>query len=122
MGLTYKKSGVDIEKGEKFVEVIKRKLKKEGNENIGLFGGLYDVSSLNYQKPVLVSSTDGVGTKLLLSRRANSYKTIGIDLVAMCVNDIIAMGARPLFFLDYMATAKLDLAKASEVVDGIIEG
>ncbi len=122
MGLTYRDSGVDIDKGEEFVRIVKSKLKKDESESIGLFGALYDIGSLNYKNPVLVSSTDGVGTKLLLAKLANSYSTIGIDLVAMCVNDIITLGAKPLFFLDYMATAELDLNKASQIIDGIIEG
>jgi len=122
MRLTYKEAGVDIEKGERFVDVIKKKLKDREKANIGLFGGLYDLGHLKYKNPVLVSSTDGVGTKLLLAKEANNYKTIGIDLVAMCVNDIITSGAKPLFFLDYMATAKLDINKASEIIDGILKG
>lgn len=122
MGLTYRDSGVDIDKGDRFVEIIKEKLKGEERKSIGLFGGLYDIGKLRYKNPVLVSSTDGVGTKLLLAKMAGKYSTIGIDLVAMCVNDIITLGARPLFFLDYMATAELDLNKASDIIDGILEG
>ena len=122
MGLTYRDAGVDIDKGDRFVEIIKKKLPPKDQANIGLFGGLFDVSSLGYARPVLVSSTDGVGTKLLVAREANKYDTIGIDLVAMCVNDVIPLGARPLFFLDYLATAELDLSTASTVIDGILEG
>jgi phosphoribosylformylglycinamidine cyclo-ligase len=122
MGLTYRDAGVDIDKGDRFVEIIKKKLPPKDQANIGLFGGLFDVSSLGYVRPVLVSSTDGVGTKLLVAREANKYDTIGIDLVAMCVNDVIPLGARPLFFLDYLATAELDLSTASTVIDGILEG
>ena len=122
MGLTYRDSGVDIDKGDKFVEIIKGKLKNEEKKNIGLFGGLYNIGDLGYDNPVLVSSTDGVGTKLLLAKMAGKYSTIGIDLVAMCANDIITLGAKPLFFLDYMATAELDLDKASKIIDGIVEG
>ena len=122
MGLTYRDSGVDIDKGDRFVEIIKEKLKGEERKSIGLFGGLYDIGKLRYKNPVLVSSTDGVGTKLLLAKMAGKYSTIGIDLVAMCVNDIITLGARPLFFLDYMATAELDINKASDIIDGILEG
>ena len=122
MGITYRDSGVDIDKGDRFVEIIKEKLSDEEKKSIGLFGGVYDISTIGYKNPVLVSSTDGVGTKLILARLADNYKTIGIDLVAMCVNDIVTLGAKPLFFLDYMATAKLDLNRASDILDGIIKG
>lgn len=122
MGLTYRESGVDIDKGDRFVEVIKNKLREKERENIGLFGGLFDLSQLGLKHPVLVASTDGVGTKLLLAKEAKRYDTIGIDLVAMCVNDVITTGARPLFFLDYMASADFELEIASKVIDGIIEG
>lgn len=122
MGLTYKDSGVDIKKGDNFVNLIKEKLRKNEQDNIGLFGGLFSLNLDNYKDPVLVSGTDGVGTKLLLAKEANKYSTIGIDLVAMCVNDIVTLGARPLFFLDYMACSELEIEKASELIDGIIEG
>ncbi len=122
MGLTYKDSGVDIKKGDNFVNLIKEKLRKNEQDNIGLFGGLFSLNLDNYKDPVLVSGTDGVGTKLLLAKEANKYSTIGIDLVAMCVNDIVTLGAKPLFFLDYMACSELEIEKASELIDGIIEG
>lgn len=122
MGLTYKDSGVDIKKGRNFVNLIKEKLRKNEQDNIGLFGGLFSLNLDNYKDPVLVSGTDGVGTKLLLAKEANKYSTIGIDLVAMCVNDIVTLGAKPLFFLDYMACSELEIEKASELIDGIIEG
>ncbi|MCK4803263.1 MAG: phosphoribosylformylglycinamidine cyclo-ligase [Spirochaetes bacterium] len=122
MGLTYKDSGVDIKKGDNFVNLIKEKLRKNEQDNIGLFGGLFSLDLDNYKDPVLVSGTDGVGTKLLLAKEANKYSTIGIDLVAMCVNDIVTLGAKPLFFLDYMACSELEIEKASELIDGIIEG
>ena len=122
MGLTYKDSGVDIKKGDNFVNLIKEKLHKNEQDNIGLFGGLFSLNLDNYKDPVLVSGTDGVGTKLLLAKEANKYSTIGIDLVAMCVNDIVTLGAKPLFFLDYMACSELEIEKASELIDGIIEG
>jgi phosphoribosylformylglycinamidine cyclo-ligase len=122
VGLTYRDSGVDIDRGDTFVEVIKDKLHAQERDNIGLFGGLYDLGGLHYQNPVLVSGTDGVGTKLLLAKMAGLYNSIGIDLVAMCVNDVVTSGARPLFFLDYLATGRLDLTTASEVVDGILSG
>jgi phosphoribosylformylglycinamidine cyclo-ligase len=122
MGLSYKDSGVDIEKGERFVDLIKGKLKRGEKENIGLFGALFELDWKSYKNPVLVSSTDGVGTKLLLAKAAKNYRSIGIDLVAMCVNDVITLGARPLFFLDYLACGNLDVQYGSEVIDGIIEG
>ncbi len=122
MGLSYREAGVDIAKGERFVDLIKGKLKRGERENIGLFGALFELDWKSYKKPVLVSSTDGVGTKLLLAKAARNYRSIGIDLVAMCVNDIVTLGAKPLFFLDYMACGKLDIKEGSEVIDGIIEG
>jgi len=122
MGLTYRESGVDIDKGDRFVDMIRNKLSPDERENIGLFGGLFDISKFNLKHPLLVASTDGVGTKLLLAKEANRYDTIGIDLVAMCVNDVITTGAKPLFFLDYMASAEIELKTASKVIDGIIEG
>ncbi|MBN2322589.1 MAG: phosphoribosylformylglycinamidine cyclo-ligase [Spirochaetes bacterium] len=122
MGLTYKDSGVDIRSGEMFVDLIRRKLKKEEAGNIGGFGGTYDLGPLNISHPVLVASTDGVGTKLAVAREAGRYGTIGIDLVAMCVNDVVCTGAKPIFFLDYIATSRLDLDEAGSVMDGIVEG
>ena len=122
MGLTYRDSGVDIDKGDRFVEAIKRKLPPKDQGNIGLFGGLFDISALGYKNPVLVASTDGIGTKLLVAKEAGRFDTIGIDLVAMCVNDLVPLGAKPLFFLDYLATAELDIDTASTVIDGILEG
>lgn len=122
MGLSYKDSGVDIEKGERFVDLIKGKLKRGEKENIGLFGALFELDWKSYKNPVLVSSTDGVGTKLLLAKAAKNYRSIGIDLVAMCVNDVVTLGAKPLFFLDYLACGNLDVKYGSEVIDGIIEG
>ena len=122
MGLSYRDSGVDVEKGDAFVDVVKAKLSSQEQVNIGLFGGLFDLGNLHYKHPVLVAGTDGVGTKLLLAKMAASYSTIGVDLVAMCVNDVITSGAKPLFFLDYLATGALDVATASEVLDGIITG
>jgi len=112
--LTYCDSGVDIEAGNKFVDIIKRITKNEG---IGGFSGVYD-----YGGTKLVASTDGVGSKLKLCNVLNKYDTIGIDLVAMSVNDIICQGARPLFFLDYYSTGKLDLERAAKIVEGIQNG
>jgi phosphoribosylformylglycinamidine cyclo-ligase len=122
MGLTYKESGVDIAKGERFISIIREKLKSNEQENIGLFGGFFDLGSLKYKHPILVASTDGVGTKLILAREAGRYSTIGIDLVAMCVNDVVCTGSKPLFFLDYLATSELSLKEAEAVIEGIIKG
>lgn len=126
MALTYKKSGVDIEKGNSLVEIIKPLARSTFNSgvmsNIGSFGALYSIKSTKVKDPVLVSSTDGVGTKLKIASELNRHDTVGIDLVAMCVNDILTSGARPLFFLDYFATGKLSTAKAADVIKGIAAG
>jgi phosphoribosylformylglycinamidine cyclo-ligase len=123
---TYKDAGVDIEAGNTFVKMIKPLVKAttrpEVLADIGGFGGLFALNTDKYKNPVLVSGTDGVGTKLKLAFLANKHDTIGIDLVAMCVNDIIVQGAEPLFFLDYLATGKLKPEEAVEVVRGIAEG
>ncbi len=113
--MNYKDAGVDIEAGNAFVERLKEKAPA-----IGGFGGMYRVPS-GYEKPVLVSGTDGVGTKLNLARVGNDYTTIGIDLVAMCVNDVICSGAKPLYFLDYISTKKLD-GREDQIMEGIIKG
>lgn len=124
--ITYKNSGVDIDAGNSFVKMIKPFVKAtsrpEVMADIGGFGGLFSLNSGKYKNPVLVSGTDGVGTKLKLAFMADRHDTVGIDLVAMCVNDIIVQGAEPLFFLDYLATGKLDPAKAADVVKGIAAG
>jgi phosphoribosylformylglycinamidine cyclo-ligase len=122
MGITYRDSGVDIEKGDRFVDLIKKKLRSDERQNIGGFGGMFDLGPFDVRHPVLVASTDGVGTKLVVAKQAGDYSTIGIDLVAMCVNDLVCTGARPLFFLDYLATSNLDLEEAGQVMDGILEG
>jgi len=123
--LTYKDSGVDIEAGEKLVDRIKAFAKRTFDENvlagIGGFGAGYLLPE-GYSEPVLVSGTDGVGTKLKVAQMANVHDTVGIDLVAMCVNDILTVGARPLFFLDYFATGKLSVDVAADVVKGIAKG
>ncbi len=124
-GLTYRDAGVDIEAGEQLVERIKPLARSTRSEHvlgaIGGFAGLCSVPS-DVEDPVLVSGTDGVGTKLKLAFELGRHDTIGIDLVAMCVNDIITVGARPLFFLDYFATSKLDVDQGEAVVKGIAEG
>lgn len=123
--LTYRDAGVDIDAGNELVERIKphakATLRPEVLGNIGGFGALCRIPE-KYQRPILVSGTDGVGTKLKLAIDLNQHKTVGIDLVAMCVNDLLAIGAEPLFFLDYYATASLDVNAASDVIAGIAEG
>jgi len=124
-GLTYKDAGVDIEAGEKLVDRIKPFAKRTFDENvltgIGGFGAGYLIPE-GYKNPVLVSGTDGVGTKLKVAQAANVHDTVGIDLVAMCVNDILTVGAKPLFFLDYFATGKLSVETATDVIKGIAKG
>src|ERR1700756_3643992 len=124
--VTYREAGVDIDAGEELVERIKprvkRSLRREVLGGIGGFGALVEVPLDRYRKPVLVSGTDGVGTKLRLAIDTGRHDTVGIDLVAMCVNDVIVQGAEPLFFLDYYATGKLQVAVAEAVVRGIVEG
>jgi phosphoribosylformylglycinamidine cyclo-ligase len=124
--LTYKDAGVDIDAGNELVERIKplvsRTRRPEVLAGIGGFGGLFALPPGRYREPVLVSGTDGVGTKLLLAQQLNRHDTIGIDLVAMCVNDVLVQGAEPLFFLDYFACGKLDNAVAGDVIAGIAEG
>ena len=124
--VTYKNSGVSIENADKLINKIKPLAKKTCDRNvignIGGFGALYDISNLNYKNPVLVSGTDGVGTKLKIAIKMKKLDWIGIDLVAMCVNDIISQGAKPLFFLDYYSTSKLDINKSYNVIKGIAKG
>ena len=113
--MDYKTSGVDIEKGREFVEELKKKV-----PNIGGFNGMIEIPS-GYESPVLVSGADGVGTKINICRIANDYTTIGQDLVAMCVNDVICSGAKPLYFLDYISTKKLD-GNVNDIIQGVIDG
>jgi len=124
--LTYKDAGVDIDAGNSLVERIKplvaRTSRKEVLSGLGGFGGLFAIPPDRYQEPVLVSGTDGVGTKLKLAQQLNRHDTIGIDLVAMCVNDVLVQGAEPLFFLDYFACGRLDVDIATDVVAGIANG
>jgi phosphoribosylformylglycinamidine cyclo-ligase len=124
--LTYRDAGVDIEAGDALVDRIKplaRSTNRLGTMGgLGGFGALFDLKAAGFQDPVLVSSTDGVGTKLRLAIDAKHHATVGIDLVAMCVNDLVVQGAEPLFFLDYFATGALDVPQAAEVVAGIAEG
>ena len=126
MDNAYKQAGVDVEAGYEVVSRIKKHAKRTERLGvmgaIGGFGGCFDLSQLNVKNPVLVSGTDGVGTKLLLAIEADKHDTIGIDCVAMCVNDILAQGATPLYFLDYLATGKNNPQKIEEIVAGVAEG
>lgn len=123
---TYRDAGVDIDAGDEFVDRIKplvhSTFRPEVLTDLGGFGGLFGLQASKYKEPVLVSGTDGVGTKLKIAFMMDKHDTVGIDLVAMCVNDIAVSGAEPLFFLDYFATGKLSVSKAQEVVAGIAEG
>ena len=127
---SYKKSGVNISLADKFVSHIgrlsRKDVRKKGDsfskDNIGGFGSLFDLSNIKIKDPVIVSCTDGVGTKIDLANKFNKFNTIGIDLVAMCVNDLIVQGAKPLFFLDYLAVGKLNLKKSKKILSGIIKG
>lgn len=126
MGLDYKQAGVDIDAGNQAVKMIKEDVEStfgpEVMTGLGSFGALFKVDFSNYKNPVLVSGTDGVGTKLKLAFKLDIHQIIGIDLVAMSVNDILAQGAKPLFFLDYLATGKLEPQKAAEIIKGIAAG
>jgi phosphoribosylformylglycinamidine cyclo-ligase len=124
--VTYREAGVDIDAGEELVERIKphvkRSMRREVLGGLGGFGALVEVPLDRYRKPVLVSGTDGVGTKLRLAIDTQRHDTVGIDLVAMCVNDVVVQGAEPLFFLDYFATGKLDVGVGERLIAGIVEG
>ena len=125
-GLTYAQAGVDIDAGAALVEAIKplaKSTRRPGAEaSLGGFGALFDLKAAGYEDPLLVTTTDGVGTKLKVAIETGLHDTVGIDLVAMCVNDLLAQGAEPLMFLDYYATGKLDVETAKRVVAGIAEG
>jgi len=125
-GLTYSDAGVDIDAGNLMVEKIKphvRSTRRPGADGeIGGFGGLFDLKAAGFTDPVLVAANDGVGTKLKIAIDANKHDTVGIDLVAMCVNDLVVQGAEPLFFLDYFATGKLDPDQGASIVGGIAAG
>ena len=125
-GLTYAGAGVDISAGNRSVELIKESVRSTFRpgvlNDIGGFGGLFALNTAKYQEPVLVSGTDGVGTKLKVAMLLDKHDTIGIDAVAMCVNDILVQGAEPLFFLDYMAVGKLVPERVAEIVGGVAEG
>jgi len=122
-GQTYKDAGVDIDAGNRFVEAIKplaRATRRRGADAaLGGFGGLFDLKAAGFTDPILVAATDGVGTKLRIAIELGRHDTIGIDLVAMCVNDLVVQGAEPLFFLDYYATGQLDVAAGRDIVSGI---
>src|SRR5208283_4454561 len=124
--VTYRDAGVDIDAGDELVERIKphvrRSMRREVLGGIGGFGALVEVPLDRFRKPVLVSGTDGVGTKLRLAIDSGRHDTVGVDLVAMCANDVVVQGAEPLFFLDYFATGKLDVAIGERLIRGIVEG
>jgi phosphoribosylformylglycinamidine cyclo-ligase len=125
-GLTYADAGVDIDAGNALVERIKPAAKRTNRAGVmaglGGFGGLFDLKAAGYEDPILVAATDGVGTKLRIAIDTENYDTIGIDLVAMCVNDLVCQGAEPLLFLDYFSTGKLDVDKATSIIEGIANG
>lgn len=124
--LTYRTAGVDIDKGNQAVELFKplvaKTMRSEVLGSLGGFGGLFALDIKKYKNPILVSGTDGVGTKLAVAHKAGKHDTIGIDCVAMCVNDILVLGAEPLFFLDYLAVGKLEPVQVADIVAGIAEG
>ena len=124
--LTYSQAGVDIDAGNALVRAITplaKATRRTGAESdLGGFGGLFDLAACNFKDPVLVAANDGVGTKLKIAIEVDKHDTIGIDLVAMSVNDLVVQGAEPLFFLDYFATSALDVARARDVIAGIAQG
>lgn len=126
MAISYKDAGVDVERGYKAVELMKKHTKSTFDANVlgdlGSFGGFYSIENFKFAQPVLVSGTDGVGTKLKYAFLADKHNTVGIDCVAMCANDVVCQGAKPLFFLDYFAVGKLNPFQAEQVVAGVCEG
>lgn len=126
MPINYKDAGVDVANGQKEVELIKKLVEETQSENVlsklGGFSGLFSLENLNIKNPVLVSGTDGVGTKVMLAQMMDKHDTIGVDCVAMCVNDILCQGAKPLFFLDYIACGKLVPEKMEKIVKGVADG
>jgi phosphoribosylformylglycinamidine cyclo-ligase len=124
--MTYRGAGVDIDAGNKFVDLIRPMVRKtfrpEVVTDIGGFGGLFALQAKKYKNPILVSSTDGVGTKLKIAFMTGKHDTVGIDLVAMCVNDVVVQGAEPLFLLDYLATGKLALGVSTQIIKGVARG
>ncbi|MGY6695212.1 MAG: phosphoribosylformylglycinamidine cyclo-ligase [Roseinatronobacter sp.] len=125
-GISYAQAGVDIDAGNALVDAIKPAARQTARAGVmsglGGFGALFDLKAAGYEDPILVAATDGVGTKLRIAIDTGHLDTIGIDLVAMCVNDLVCQGAEPLFFLDYFATGKLDVAEATRIISGIAEG
>ncbi|MBL4614491.1 MAG: phosphoribosylformylglycinamidine cyclo-ligase, partial [Magnetovibrio sp.] len=125
-GANYKDAGVDIDAGNALVEAIKDDAKSTARAGVvsglGGFGALFDLKAAGYTDPILVAGTDGVGTKLKVAIATGQHTTVGIDLVAMCVNDLVVQGAQPLFFLDYYATGKLDVQAGKDIISGIAEG
>jgi len=124
--ITYKQSGVDIDKANRLIKDVKRLINttrvKGSMDSIGGFGGFFDPAASGTKDPLLIASTDGVGTKLKIAQMVGKHDTVGIDLVAMCVNDILCSGAKPIFFLDYFATGKLDGKTWSDVIKGVVKG
>ena len=122
MGKTYRDAGVDIEKGEQFVEFIKSLRTKAVSGEIGAFAGGFEIDTEKYKHPIVLTTTDGVGTKLMIAQKLRVYDTVGIDLVAMCVNDLITGGARPVTFLDYIACGRINESVLCDLVRGIVAG
>src|SRR6187551_1057392 len=125
-GLTYAQSGVDIDAGNRMVDLIKPLVRatarKGADARLGGFGGIFDLKAAGFTDPVLVAGTDGVGTKVMIAIETGRHETIGIDLVAMSVNDLVVQGAEPLFFLDYFACSKLSPEVGAQVIKGVAEG
>ncbi len=125
-GSRYEEAGVSLERASSFVRritpLVKKTFRANVLDNFGSFAALYSLDSTKFKEPVLVSSTDGVGTKLIVAKRMGIYNTVGIDLVAMCANDILTLGATPLFFLDYLAAGRLNVEVATQLIEGVVKG